>query len=254
VIPGLLDRPVLRRHAGHLHHHGDGDLPADDALHGHPAGDHLPDAIYTGAGFGGSVPAVLMNIPGTSSAVATTFDGYPMARQGRHNEALGVALAASVLGTLSSYILLLFLIAPVSAVVVLRSAPGDVRRRGLGHAAARLAGRQIGMARTARRRFRRAAGHRRHEHRRLHAGTMGVPWLLDGVPTIPAMMGLLAASQLLNLINTHYLIEDEADRKISFTKSSAAKLALTYPTIILRGATIGVSSGRSRASVRRSPT
>jgi len=75
-------------------------------------------------------------------------------------------------------------------------------------------------------------------------GTMGVPWLLDGVPTIPAMMGLLAASQLLNLINTHYLIEDEADRKISFARIiSGVKLAFTYPTIIFRGATIGVIIG-----------
>ena len=59
-----------------------------------------------------------MNIPGTSSALATTFDGYPMARQGRHNEALGLALTASVLGCLASYILLLVLIAPVSHVVL----------------------------------------------------------------------------------------------------------------------------------------
>src|SRR3546814_10420904 len=58
-------------------------------------------SIYTGAGFGGAVPAVLMNIPGTSSAVATTFDGYPMARKGQHNQALGVALTASVIGCLS---------------------------------------------------------------------------------------------------------------------------------------------------------
>jgi putative tricarboxylic transport membrane protein len=67
-------------------------------------------SIFTGAGFGGSVPAVLMNIPGTSSAVATTFDGYPMARKGLHNEALGAALGASVTGALVSYLLLLFLI------------------------------------------------------------------------------------------------------------------------------------------------
>src|SRR3546814_7350369 len=44
-------------------------------------------SIFTGGQFGGGVSAILMNIPGTSSAVATTFDGFPMARQGRHNEA-----------------------------------------------------------------------------------------------------------------------------------------------------------------------
>ncbi len=201
-------------------------------------------SIYTGAGFGGSVPAVLMNIPGTSSAVATTFDGYPMARAGRHNEALGVALASSVIGTLSSYVLLLFLIVPVSAVVLklgplemfaiavwglllLGSLSGTSMARGL------LAGTfgvllgTIGMN---------TAGFIR--------GTMGVPWLLDGVPTIPAMMGLLAASQLLNLINTTYLIENEDDRKISFSAIiGGVRLALSHPTIIFRGATIGAIIG-----------
>ena len=75
-------------------------------------------SIFTGAGFGGSVPAVLMNIPGTSSAVATTFDGYPMARKGMHNEALGAALGASVTGALVSYTVLFFLIVPLSDLVI----------------------------------------------------------------------------------------------------------------------------------------
>jgi len=185
-----------------------------------------------------------MNIPGTSSAVATTFDGYPMARQGRHNEALGVALAASVVGTLSSYVLLLFVIAPVSAVVLkmgplemfaiatwgmllLGSLAGSSVWRGLLAGVFGILLGTVGMN---------TAGFIR--------GTMGVSWLLDGIPTIPAMMGLLAASQLLNLINTHYLIEDEADRKISFARILAGvKLAFSYPTIILRGATIGVIVG-----------
>ena len=45
-------------------------------------------AIFTGGGFGGSIPAILMNIPGTSSSIATSFDGYPMSRKGQHNAAL----------------------------------------------------------------------------------------------------------------------------------------------------------------------
>jgi putative tricarboxylic transport membrane protein len=201
-------------------------------------------SIYTGAGFGGSVPAILMNIPGTSSAVATTFDGYPMARQGKHNQALGVALAASVIGTLSSYVLLLFLIAPVSAVVLklgplemfgvavwgmllLGALAGSSIWRGLLAGLFGILLGTVGMN---------TAGYIR--------GTMGIPWLLDGVPTIPAMMGLLAASQLLNLVNTHYLIEDEADRKISFARIiEGVKLTFRYPTILLRGAGIGVLVG-----------
>jgi putative tricarboxylic transport membrane protein len=201
-------------------------------------------SIYTGAGFGGSVPAVLMNIPGTSSAVATTFDGYPMARSGRHNQALGVALASSVIGTLASYVLLLFLIVPVSIIVLklgplemfaiavwglllLGSLSGPSVWRGLLAGVFGVLLGTIGMN---------TAGFIR--------GTMNVPWLLDGIPAIPAMMGLLAASQLLNLINTTYLIENEDDRKISFARIiEGVKLTMKFPTIIFRGATIGVIVG-----------
>src|SRR3546814_1326764 len=75
-------------------------------------------SIFTGGQFGGGVSAILMNIPGTSSAVATTFDGFPMARQGRHNEALGVALMASTVGTVFGYVVLLILIKPLSTAVL----------------------------------------------------------------------------------------------------------------------------------------
>ncbi|MCT7376759.1 tripartite tricarboxylate transporter permease [Chelativorans salis] len=201
-------------------------------------------SIYTGAGFGGSVPAVLMNIPGTSSAVATTFDGYPMARSGQHNKALGIALASSVIGTLSSYILLFVLIAPISRVVLkmgplelffvaawglmlLGSLAGRSLARGLLAGVFGVLLGTVGMN---------TAGFIR--------GTMGVPWLLDGIPTIPAMMGLLAASQLLGLINTTYLVEDEASRKISFRQIvSGLRQAISYPAIILRGAVIGILVG-----------
>jgi putative tricarboxylic transport membrane protein len=75
-------------------------------------------------------------------------------------------------------------------------------------------------------------------------GTMDIPWLLDGVPTIPAMMGLLAASQLLALIGTSYIVEDEAQRKISVRKIiGGLRLALTYPGIIARGSVIGIVIG-----------
>ena len=61
-------------------------------------------AIFTGGSFGGGIPAILMNIPGASSAIATAFDGYPMARQGQHNRALGLSLGASCSGVLIGYV------------------------------------------------------------------------------------------------------------------------------------------------------
>ena len=67
-------------------------------------------AIFTGGGFGGSIPAILMNIPGTSSSVATTFDGYPMSQRGEHNTALGIGLGSSCIGVIVGYSILFFLI------------------------------------------------------------------------------------------------------------------------------------------------
>src|SRR5918998_1914909 len=51
-------------------------------------------SVFTGAGYGGAVPAILVNLPGTPASAATAFDGFPMARNGLHNEALGLGLAA----------------------------------------------------------------------------------------------------------------------------------------------------------------
>src|SRR5262245_57707148 len=44
--------------------------------------------IYKGAIYGGSIPAILINTPGTNAAAATTLDGYPLAKQGHSRKAL----------------------------------------------------------------------------------------------------------------------------------------------------------------------
>lgn len=55
---------------------------------------------YGAVSFGGSITAILFNVPGTGEQVVTTFDGYPMARQGRAGRALGVSAMASAFGGL----------------------------------------------------------------------------------------------------------------------------------------------------------
>ena len=57
-------------------------------------------SMYWGALFGGSTTSILFNIPGEPSSVATTFDGYPMARQGRATEALSYAFLSAGFGAL----------------------------------------------------------------------------------------------------------------------------------------------------------
>ena len=79
-------------------------------------------AIYTGAIYGGAYAAVLLNTPGTPSAIATTFDGYPMAKRGDGDLAITLACLASVVGGLVGAVFLL-LLAPPLAEVALKFGP-----------------------------------------------------------------------------------------------------------------------------------
>jgi len=75
--------------------------------------------IYYGAQYGGSTTAILVNIPGESSAVVTCLDGYQMARQGRAGPALGIAAIGSFFaGCVATVIIALF--APPLAEVALK--------------------------------------------------------------------------------------------------------------------------------------
>lgn len=78
----------------------------------------LMGAIYTGAIYGGAYSAILLNTPGTPSAIATTFDGYPMAKQGDGDLAVTVACLASVIGGLIGAFALLTLAPPLSRVAL----------------------------------------------------------------------------------------------------------------------------------------
>lgn len=64
-------------------------------------------AVYIGGMYGGSISAITLNTPGTNSAIATTFDGYPLAKKGKVKKALDTSLFASVCGGLFSALLLL---------------------------------------------------------------------------------------------------------------------------------------------------
>ncbi|MCM3715735.1 tripartite tricarboxylate transporter permease [Halalkalibacter oceani] len=71
-------------------------------------------AIYCGAIYGGANSAILLNIPGTPSAIATTFDGYPLTEKGRASEALFGSLLASVIGGVIGVIILMLFFAPLA--------------------------------------------------------------------------------------------------------------------------------------------
>src|SRR5688572_5419209 len=80
--------------------------------------------IYWGALFGGAITSILFNIPGEPWSVATTFDGHPMAQQGRADQALTAAFTSSFIGALLAVAVITFL-APVVAGFALRFGPAE---------------------------------------------------------------------------------------------------------------------------------
>lgn len=201
-------------------------------------------SVFTGGGFGTAIPSILINIPGSGAAVATAFDGYPMTRQGRHNEALGLALMASAVAMLLSYLILFLLIDQISK-AVLALGPlemliiavwgltliATLRGRNIGRGL--LAGTvgvllgTIGLN---------AFGAVR--------GTMDVPELIDGFPVVPALIGMFAAAELFNLGRKDFLVEDESRRNVSLADiASGMGQVRKYPVTVVRGGLIGLIIG-----------
>jgi TctA family transporter len=80
-------------------------------------------SMYWGALFGGSTTSILFNIPGEPSSIATTFDGYPLARQGRAAEALATAFVSAGFGALAGVVLVTLIASSVAGLALRFSSP-----------------------------------------------------------------------------------------------------------------------------------
>ena len=74
--------------------------------------------VAVGGASGGLISATLIGIPGTPSAMATTFDGFPMARRGQPGRALGLGTWASLVGGLLGWIVLVLAAPPLAELEV----------------------------------------------------------------------------------------------------------------------------------------
>ena len=74
--------------------------------------------VYKGGIYGGSVPAILISMPGTGASIATVFDGPALTRKGRSRKALEMSLFASAIADFFSDVLTLVMIVPVAAIVL----------------------------------------------------------------------------------------------------------------------------------------
>ena len=164
---------------------------------------------YKGGTYGGSIPAILLNTPGTPAAAATLLDGNEMAKQGKSVKALKMAIYASVMAdSLSDMVLIL--VAPPLAMIALKMGPpemaaliflslliitavaGDSMIKGLIVGALGLIVGLVGLdAVTAVRRF-----------------GFGFPELDEGISLIPMLIGLFAVSEF--LINTESVVVNKA--------------------------------------------
>lgn len=74
--------------------------------------------VWAGANYGGSIPAILMRMPGTPGAAAALLDGWELTRQGRAGKALGISLVCGTIGGLVSIVVLIALVLPLGELVL----------------------------------------------------------------------------------------------------------------------------------------
>lgn len=199
-------------------------------------------ALYAAAEYGGAISAILINSPGTAAAVATSWDGYPLTRQGKAGVALNVSIVSSGTGMFVSTLLLVLTAVPLSE-LALRLGPTEYFALALvglslvaglseGSALKGAVAMGIGLA-MATIGLDSQTGVPRFAHS---------PEFFEGLPLVPVLLGLYALSEVL------FMIEDGPAEK---TKNQPFGGLLAVPfrtylglkTVILRSAVLGYVIG-----------
>jgi putative tricarboxylic transport membrane protein len=206
-------------------------------------------AVYVGGLSGGLMSGILTGIPGTPSSVATTFDGYPMAKRGKPGLALGIGVWSSFFGGIIASIVLI-LIAPqlaliglefqpvdffalvIFALTVTASLAGDEMLKGLMGALFGLLIATIGSDVV--------FGQPRF--------TFGIDEVSKGFAFLPVLVGLFAFSRLLNDVRdpssaSKRLGGDESANVVHIDYIASARVVLSRWTNIIRSSLLGVFVG-----------
>jgi putative tricarboxylic transport membrane protein len=194
--------------------------------------------------FGGSITAILLNTPGTAPNAATCFDGYPMARMGQAGRAIGAAGAASAIGGLLGIIVLVAFM-PVLRELVLFFGPPEflmLALLGLSAVAVATPGQLLrGLMMGGVGLMLAFAG-----FDRVHGGlrfTFGVEYMWDGVRLIPALIGMFALAEIINLsVRGGSVATKQVDAKIHGVTAGIVDVFRHYKTLI-RGSVIGAFVG-----------
>ncbi|MFQ5974549.1 MAG: tripartite tricarboxylate transporter permease, partial [Alphaproteobacteria bacterium] len=204
----------------------------------------LMGGVMASTSTGGSVSAILLNTPGIAPNAATTFDGYPLAQQGKAGLALGAGATASALGGLIGVATLVAVI-PIAKEIVLLFAPAEfflLAVFGLCAIAVATGGRLLQGLITA------CVG--------LIAGFIGydgvsgevryafdVDFLWDGIKLVPALIGLFAIAEMINLsVKGGTVAENPEIVKIQRIFDGVKAVFQNYTTMF-RGSAIGTFIG-----------
>jgi putative tricarboxylic transport membrane protein len=203
----------------------------------------LLTAALGGSNFGGSITSILLNTPGTPTNVATLIDGYPLAKQGRADEAIGASATASALGAIFGIIILvtalpfmiqfMLLFGPpeifwlgVLAIAVVSTVTGDDLILGIISGVLGLFLSFVG--------FNAVTGSARL--------TFGTTYLYDGIPLVPALVGLFAFAEMVRL-SAKDQITDKATYEIGKNKWAGVMAVFKHRWLFIRSAVLGVTIG-----------
>ncbi|MBL6596522.1 MAG: tripartite tricarboxylate transporter permease [Candidatus Puniceispirillum sp.] len=205
-------------------------------------------SVLVGGLSGGLMSGILTGIPGTPSSVATTFDGFPMARNGEPGLALGIGVWSSFCGGIISAILLV-LFAPQLAMVGLEFQPWDFFMLVMFAltVTASLAGEHLvkGLIAGAAGLLIRTVG----EDDAVGVGRFdfGSDYLLTGFDFIAVLIGLFAFSQLLsdlrNPVTARNALSDRKQVKVKIEHRRAIGILIKNWVVVIRSALIGMFTG-----------
>lgn len=181
--------------------------------------------IYCASACGGSIPAILLKIPGTASASVTAFDGYPMAQRGESGRALGISIASSTFGGLTSALVLLFL-CPLLAEQALKFGPPEyfmLTVLGMSSVIG-MAGENVGKSIIAIAFGLLLSCVGMSPQTGLARFTFGNIYLMDGISLVPMLIGLFGITSLLELFESF-----RADEVIAAVKEKTRLLKVQLP-------------------------
>lgn len=162
-----------------------------------------------GTAFGGSISAILINTPGSPPNAASVLDGYPLARQGRAGEALAASAVSSAGGAIVGVIILIISIPFVREIALAFGSPEifwlavvgltTIAVATSGSFLLNLIAGAFGLL---------LAFHGYNPITGSARFTWGIPYLRDGIPLIPVIIGIFAISEMINLLSKESKIRD----------------------------------------------